>query len=130
MTEEEHTREAFRENLRRAFAPAIAADEASNETGKATEQKWRIGYNHDQIVDDDGTVLAVVSRTGAHGSMTDADQARAHRIVRAVNSHDKLVEACDALLECVLLYQDEDLITEHQVFRATRLAEAVLESAK
>ena len=41
-----------------------------------------------------------------------------------------LLAACDALLEIVLLYEDDDLVTEHQLWVARKVAAAALAKAR
>jgi len=73
----------------------------SNETDRATPRPWRIetGRATDHVADD----IFIVDANGAEvaklaTSLDESDGEKAALIVRAVNSHEKLVEACEYLM--------------------------------
>jgi len=73
----------------------------SKETNRATPRPWRIetGRATDHVADD----IFIVDANGAEvaklaTSLDESDGEKAALIVRAVNSHEKLVEACEYLM--------------------------------
>ena len=74
---------------------------ASSETDRATPRPWRVDGGTTPQGDlfvhvDDGSIAGRTCIATVHGRIAEGAAANAALIVRAVNAHDALVEACEA----------------------------------
>jgi len=103
----------------------------TNETDKPAARPWQIrdrggpGWPQREIVGSDGQrVLCIdpVNPFHAHNGSHSQRQAHAELIVRAVNSHDALVEACKAAKEVLDKAELSSTTAWRQCFTALALA--------
>lgn len=72
----------------------------STEKVQATPRPWRRGYQDNQVIYSDYKQIAVIQCREKEW------QNNAELIVRAVNSHDALLEACKEAINCIIAYQN------------------------